>query len=113
MSDGALEIDPLSYWQLASKENSINLHQLPELPERLEVERIPSAMDATFDDKVDSEVCAHLSARMTIVVPDFTAVEIFLASFVTEDWRDDDDGILLILFFAMVDEDGGEEWEAV
>lgn len=113
ISDGALKINPLSYWQLASKENRINLYQLPKLPKRLEVKCILSAIDATFNDKVNSEIHTRLSAEMMIVVLNFTTVEIFLTSFVAEDWRDNDNGILLILFFTMVNKDGGEEWEAV
>jgi hypothetical protein len=53
---------------------------------------------------------------MTAAVPELMAAETFLALFMAEDQRDDDDNILLILsqVFAMVDEDGGEgppiEW---
>ena len=62
----------------------------------LEVERILSAMNA----KVDSKVRAHLSGWMTATAPELTAAKIFLAPFVAEDWRDDndnDDEVLLIL----------------
>jgi hypothetical protein len=82
----------------------------------LEAERILSVTDATFDDKFDSDVRARLSGYMTIVVPDLTAAEHFLAPFVAGGRRDDDDDddkvfLILLLVFAMVDEDGSESGE--
>ena len=69
-----------------------------------------SATDATLDGKVDSEALARLSGRMTIVVPESTAAETFLAPFMAEDRREDDDDVLLILsqVFTMADEDGAK-----
>ena len=47
---------------------------------------------------------------MTIVVPESTAAETFLAPFMAEDRREDDDDVLLILsqVFTMADEDGAK-----
>jgi hypothetical protein len=56
---------------------------------------------------------------MTIVVPESMAAETFLAPFMAEDRREDDDDVLLILsqVFTMADEDGGKgapiEWGVV
>ncbi len=61
--------------------------------ECLEVEWILSAMDAAFDDNLRT----RLRGLMTAAVPELTAAETFLARFVAEDLRDDDDEVLLML----------------
>jgi hypothetical protein len=77
----------------------------------LEVEWTLPAINATFDDKVDSEVRARLSGRMTVAALELMAAETFWAPFGAEGQRDDDDDDIFLIFsrvFAMVDEDGGE-----